>query len=758
MISGSEGRIQYILIAIFLLILVTSGNAADRYKMYVPHPLDADDGKSVVSVYDLKENRLISTIGTVTGASFARSTPNGEHVWVFSGSAREAEIFAVLADEPAGKPYLDHPASDAVFDPDGSVCYTANGSLSGDGDNSISFIDVESMVASYTIATGKNPIALAIRKDGSRLYVANRDDNSITVIDPDQFRVVTTWYAGIEPQDLKLSNAERYLFVSNGGVDYGNEGGSGVTVIETETGRVIKVIKTGLGPRSIDLTSDGKRMVVSHSNPENQESLWLYDLEYEGDRIISKVTEKIAAADGAGLCRIDPSERWVVIPDYVEGGVYTLDIVQPAVPTVLAGLQSARAYSIGFAAVDVESDIARLDTIIANNPAGPEARSAAFQKAYLYNTLGDQNAVVAAYDFIVDTYPGTIAEAKALFKMGDLCYDQQLVSNAADYYNRGLVAYGELLKNGSGNETLESEAVLTSAGRLGELALKLDHDYFDELYKLYSGIPLKLSEFPQLFFTYGVALEKLDNSKYAKKCFEETENRLIELMDEDLYLEMRFRLDLVRSHARVMMEAEKMKRSVTPDGILEEWDNAKPLMLDRRDNVIVNRMRWLDRTDISGSFMVAYDQYNLYVAGSVADDKLFRRDSNGDYVAIYLDVRDGSGEYVSRDAEFGDGVYSIFVIPPSDNGSGFEVHCDQQMEPMVGGIKSAEGYDFELKIPLAYLKGFTPKENDRIGFGIELFDVDSGNTNDPPKVVGWLMPAKSAYGPRFSELFGILEF
>jgi YVTN family beta-propeller protein len=759
MFSQCKERFIALNIVFLLLVLTSSALSGVAHKMYVPHPFDSEGAKSVVSVYDLKDSRLISTILSVPAAMLARVTPDGKFVWIFSSKEREVEVYSVATDELVGKPYLDGPACDAVFDPDGKICYTANGSRSDGGDNSISYIDVESQIASYTIATGTNPVSLAIQKDGSRLYVANQGDNSITVIDPKQFRVDMIIYAGIEPNQVVLSNTGRYLFVANRGVDFGRSGGSCVIVIETETGKVVRVIETGNGPSSIGLTPDGGRMVVCHVDHGRRDNLWYYDMTAESGGVAAELIGKITFGKGAEYGTVGPSGDLFVVPDHLDGGIYAVDMLRPGAPSRLANLYAEKAHFVEFAAVDIDSELAIRDSIIQKNPAGAEAQDAAFQQAYLHRTAGDQNAVVTAYNSIVEKFPGTMSEAKALFALGDLCYDQQLVSNAADYYNRGLLAYGEILKGGTDKQTLPSGIILEASERLGELAVQLDENYFVDLYKLYGSVPMKLTEFPQLFFTFGISLKKLGDSKFAKKCFEETENRLIELMDESLYQEMKIKIDLVKSDARAMFYAARVKGAITLDGSLDDWGKADALLLNSRDDVVVNQMRWLDKTDISGLLYVGYDQYNFYVAGDIDDDRVFRQDSaSGDYVGVYLDLREGSGNYLTREREIGEGVYLIRVIPPADPGGEFSVQCEQEMEPMIGGMMSSDGYVFELKIPLAYLTGFSPAKRKQIGVGIELFDLDSGNSNDPPKVVGWLMPAKSAYGPRYSELFGILEF
>jgi len=739
--------------------MITVSHADVKQKLYLPHPYATEGSGSTISVYDLDERRIVSEMVTLPGAYIAKTTPDGRHIWVFSSIEKRAEIFAVATDELVGSAQIGNTISDAVFDPDGSICYVANGSPTGVGENSVTFVDTETKVATYEIATGKNPVSLEIQKDGSRLYVANMNDNSITIIDPDNFSVVGTMYAGIEPYDLVLSAAGRYLFVANRGIDLGTKGGSGVIILETETGRVVRVVETGNSPTSIGLTPDGGRMVISHYDNSHLENLWIYDLIYDGELAEVNLVDKLTVGKGVEYGSVDPSGKSFVIPDHVDGAVYAVDIGNPGNVSKLIGIKSEKSYFAEFATVDFDKEIILRDEIIESNPTSLEAQKAYFEKAYLQNTAGDRNGVVSTYGEIVSKYPGTSSETRALFLLGDLCYHGQLLANAADYYNRGLISYGDHLSRKPEGSILDGSNLLEAAERLGELSLTLGEEYFVNLYKLYGNISAKQPEFPQLFFTFGVNLKKAGNSKFAGKCFEEVENRLIELMDERLYQEMKFKLDLIRHSDRAIVKAKKTKRTITLDGKLDEWGKAEELSLYQRDHVIVNQLRWLDKSDISGSFYVVFDQYNLYIAGSIIDDKVFKRENGaGDYVGMYLDLREGSGDYLTRDRVIDDGVLSIRVNPPSGDDMRFTVQNEQGIEPLVGGMITLDGYNFELKVPLAYLKGFDPSDDRSIGFGIELFDIDSGLESDPPKIIGWLMPSRSAFGPRFSELFGILEF
>ncbi len=223
--------------------------------------------------------------------------------------------------------------------------------------------------------------------------------------------------------------------------------------------------------------------------------------------------------------------------------------------------------------------------------------------------------------------------------------------------------------------------------------------------------------------------------------------------------EMRAKLALVRSDSKAILKARKIKSAITLDGRMDEWSKADVLEIDTREQVAVNKRRWMDKSDISGKFSVCYDKFNIYISGSVLDDKIYHRDKDvADYVGLYLDVRDGSGEYITRSKTMDDGVIAVKVYPPVDKTGSFRVSTDGLVQPLVGGMIVEGGYKFELKIPIAYLQGFVPDKKRRIGFGIEMFDVDSNNESDPPKVIGWMIPTYSAFGKRLPEMFGILSF
>ncbi len=83
--------------------------------------------------------------------------------------------------EPAGFQTFTSPQSDPiVLSPDGAFVYVANTTS-----NRVSFLSTSNFVVSNTVATGIEPVSLAVRPDGLELWVSNHVSDSVSVIDTD---------------------------------------------------------------------------------------------------------------------------------------------------------------------------------------------------------------------------------------------------------------------------------------------------------------------------------------------------------------------------------------------------------------------------------------------------------------------------------------------------------------------------------------------------------------------------------------------
>ncbi len=130
----------------------------------------------------------------------------------------------------------------------------------------VSVIDLETRRVIKDIDVGLHPSGTAFSPDGLRLYIANANSDTISVIDTAKDSVVQTLSAkpmdelpfGSAPNALAVSNDGATLYVANGG-------NNAIAVIDLREGRVQGLIPAGWYPGSVLLTRDGKKLCVANT-------------------------------------------------------------------------------------------------------------------------------------------------------------------------------------------------------------------------------------------------------------------------------------------------------------------------------------------------------------------------------------------------------------------------------------------------------------------------------------------------------------
>lgn len=102
-----------------------------------------------------------------------------------------------------------------------------------------------------------NGLSASVARDLYRVYVPNSGSDSVTVIDPVTYKVITTFPVGRQPQHVVPSYDLRTLWVNN---DLGNS----LTPIDPRTGRPGRTV-TVADPYNLYFTPDGKHAVVMAS-------------------------------------------------------------------------------------------------------------------------------------------------------------------------------------------------------------------------------------------------------------------------------------------------------------------------------------------------------------------------------------------------------------------------------------------------------------------------------------------------------------
>ncbi len=122
--------------------------------------------------------------------------------------------------------------------------------------NQIAIIDTNSNEV-RTVAAGAGPVGVVFSPVGSRLYVSNLNDNTITVIDTSTFTPIDSIAVGSNPYSLAISADGSRLYVGH----YSRS----ISVVDTGARRVIANVPLDSVPEWISLSPDGSRLYIAKS-------------------------------------------------------------------------------------------------------------------------------------------------------------------------------------------------------------------------------------------------------------------------------------------------------------------------------------------------------------------------------------------------------------------------------------------------------------------------------------------------------------
>jgi YVTN family beta-propeller protein len=131
------------------------------------------------------------------------------------------------------------------------------------GPGTVTVVDLATFKAEATIAVGRHPTALAIDPQAHRLYVANTNDDTLSVIDTVSRAVVQTItlqpfdrkVEGVAPTALAIDIQRHRLYIACGGIN-------AIAVYDLDAQRIAGLIPTGWYPISVELSSGGGQLLV----------------------------------------------------------------------------------------------------------------------------------------------------------------------------------------------------------------------------------------------------------------------------------------------------------------------------------------------------------------------------------------------------------------------------------------------------------------------------------------------------------------
>jgi len=128
----------------------------------------------------------------------------------------------------------------------------------------VSRIDLAGGRVTDEVAVGLHPTSVVWDESRNRLYVVNGNSDSISVVDTETKKTLTTWniqpfairIQGAAPTAAAISPDGGRLYVTCGGIN-------AVAVMDTASGKVDGLIPTGWYPAHIAISPDGKMLAVS---------------------------------------------------------------------------------------------------------------------------------------------------------------------------------------------------------------------------------------------------------------------------------------------------------------------------------------------------------------------------------------------------------------------------------------------------------------------------------------------------------------
>ncbi len=214
-----------------------------------------EDFKAVL-VFDLKSGKLVHTIGGIAKPHAVLYREDINRIYVTDGVDGDIKIFDGTSYAPQAGVKLLEDADSIGFDAATKYLYIDNGG--GDIHQKYSMLSVVDTTASKKVADikveGDTLEAMALEKSGPKIYVNNRDKNTVEVVDREKRAVIASWPVtkGKPAVALGFDEANHRLFVAcRSGV---------IVVMDSQTGKEITTLPITKGVDDLVYAPASKRL------------------------------------------------------------------------------------------------------------------------------------------------------------------------------------------------------------------------------------------------------------------------------------------------------------------------------------------------------------------------------------------------------------------------------------------------------------------------------------------------------------------
>ncbi|GAA4018792.1 hypothetical protein GCM10022631_34880 [Deinococcus rubellus] len=201
--------------------------------------------------------RVFSIAVPCKGINHMDFSPNGKRVLAaceFSGDLLKIDL---SARKVTGKLHIGGMPQDVRIAPDGKVYYVADMMANG-----VYLIDGSGSVPKKVgfIATGKGAHGLYPSRNAKELYISNRDEGSVSVLNFATRKLIAKWRipGGGSPDMGSVSANGKQLWLSG-------RRSNVVYVFDTRSGKLLKSVKVGNGPHGLTFFPQPGRYSLGHT-------------------------------------------------------------------------------------------------------------------------------------------------------------------------------------------------------------------------------------------------------------------------------------------------------------------------------------------------------------------------------------------------------------------------------------------------------------------------------------------------------------
>jgi YVTN family beta-propeller protein len=292
----------------------------------------ADEKGNSVSVIDLGA-RKVDIVAVPVAPHNVQISSDGRRLYVVGARTKAGEghdhggergrLLVFDTSSMASGPVADievgaHPAH-VVADRDGKYAFVTNS-----GDDTVSVVDLAQRRVVKNVKTGAYPHGLRMSADGREIYVANVNGGSVSVIDVATLTAAATIAVGKEPIQVGFAAEGRRVYVSLRAED-------SVAVVDTAARRVLTKVRVGRGPVQVFATPDGRYVFVA-----NQGDAMPGDTVSVIDTATHRVVKTIVTGKGVHGVVVSDDGRWAFVTNIGANSVSVIDTRALAVVAAFA--------------------------------------------------------------------------------------------------------------------------------------------------------------------------------------------------------------------------------------------------------------------------------------------------------------------------------------------------------------------------------------------------------------------------------------